>query len=309
MSAHRDRVDRLGEAILDGLEKTLGRGCQIGLQGTWDDHEVLNRPSPLRAALVELSSPLADCMVAVTTMHEDTIRSAMAAATMSLTQALGVEVDVSMPEIHEYENRDRALDQLDALFGESTLHFTTPKGDLLIVFGTALLDAVQVIETGGAPAADMDGLEEWEEDFDLGAGMGADDMPTVVPAAANADVPAVPTVVGAPAIVPGANPMFAATAEANQQAAGAPEWEDLLTGVEVDVSAELGSTKLSLGAMTSFERDSIVTLDQSIDDPVDVFVNGTLYARAQLVVVNDEYGIEIIEVFDEARVPTHHLAA
>jgi flagellar motor switch protein FliN/FliY len=308
MSNHRDRVDRLGEAIVDGLEKAVGRGCEIGLQGVWDDDEVLNRPSPLRAAVLAFNAPLGDCVVAITTMHEETIRSVLATVGLSIAGALDVHVDMAMPEVFEYETRDDAIDQLDALYNEPTLHFTTPKGDLLIVFGTGLLDAVAAIENGGSAASDA-GLEAWEEDeYDLDTMFDSEQLPTA-PAAQQQAAAVEPVAAAAdPAVA-----AVGATARANQAAvhaaSGAPEWESLLSGVDVDVSAELGSTKLSLGTMTSLENGAVVTLDQGIDDPVDVFVNGTRYARARLVVVGDEYGIEILEVFDEATAPSFSAAA
>lgn len=77
-------------------------------------------------------------------------------------------------------------------------------------------------------------------------------------------------------------------------------WSRLLSGVEVDVTAELGSTRMRLGDVTNLHLDSVLTLDQHVDDPVNVYVNGTLFATARLVVVDDEYGIEIIDVHEHA---------
>ena len=76
----------------------------------------------------------------------------------------------------------------------------------------------------------------------------------------------------------------------------------LLSGVEVELSAELGRTDLALGDITSLAADSVLTLDQIVDEPVTVFVNGTRYATARLVVVDGEYGIEILEVVEQAAV-------
>lgn len=76
-------------------------------------------------------------------------------------------------------------------------------------------------------------------------------------------------------------------------------WTQLLSGVEVELSAELGRTHLALGDITSLASQSVLTLDQLVHEPVDVFVNGTRYATARLVVVDGEYGIEILEVVDQ----------
>lgn len=95
-----------------------------------------------------------------------------------------------------------------------------------------------------------------------------------------------------------------ANAAAAQQApmadvAATERWTQLLSGVEVELSAELGRTDLALGDITALDSDSVLTLDQLVHEPVDVYVNGTRYARARLVVVDGEYGIEIIEVVEQ----------
>ncbi|MCB0878463.1 MAG: FliM/FliN family flagellar motor switch protein [Thermoleophilia bacterium] len=93
-------------------------------------------------------------------------------------------------------------------------------------------------------------------------------------------------------------------ADANVQAADAANaaterWTQLLSGVEVELSAELGRTDLTLGDITSLASDSVLTLDQLVHEPVGVYVNGTRYATARLVVVDGEYGIEILEVLEQ----------
>jgi flagellar motor switch protein FliN/FliY len=105
-----------------------------------------------------------------------------------------------------------------------------------------------------------------------------------------------------------------ATAIASSNAAGAAaanepgelyqqasrRWTQLLSGVEVELSAELGRADLALRDITNLSANSVLTLDQLVDEPVNVFVNGTPYATARLVVVDGEYGIEILEVVDQA---------
>jgi flagellar motor switch protein FliN len=100
----------------------------------------------------------------------------------------------------------------------------------------------------------------------------------------------------------------AATALANVEAAALPDlaaveatqrWTELLSGVEVELSAELGRTDLALRDITSLATQSVLTLDQLVHEPVSVYVNGTRYATARLVVVDGEYGIEILEVVEQ----------
>lgn len=94
----------------------------------------------------------------------------------------------------------------------------------------------------------------------------------------------------------------AAAAHANAAAATShplqQRWGALLSGVEVEISAELGRTVMCLGDVTSLDDDKVITLDENIEDPVTVYVNGALYATARLVEVDGQYGIEILEVLE-----------
>lgn len=109
-----------------------------------------------------------------------------------------------------------------------------------------------------------------------------------------------------------------ATASANVAAAELPDmgheaatqrWTQLLSGVEVELSAELGRAQLALGDIASLASDSVLTLDQLVHEPVTVFVNGTPYATARLVVVDGEYGIEILTVVEQETLVTSLAAA
>ena len=71
--------------------------------------------------------------------------------------------------------------------------------------------------------------------------------------------------------------------------------------MEVELSAELGRTDLALGQIASLVAESVLTLDQLVQDPVTVYVNGIAYATARLVVVDGEYGVEILEVADQGQ--------
>ena len=57
-----------------------------------------------------------------------------------------------------------------------------------------------------------------------------------------------------------------------------------------DACAEVVRDLLELGA------GSVVELDRSAGTPVDVLVNGTIVARGEVVVVDDELGVRVTEV-------------
>ena len=77
---------------------------------------------------------------------------------------------------------------------------------------------------------------------------------------------------------------------------GAPRSMDLLHGVEMTVTVELGRTKMLLGELLALRSGSIVELDRAAGSPVDVLINGTLLAHGEVVVVDDEFGVRITTI-------------
>jgi flagellar motor switch protein FliN/FliY len=83
----------------------------------------------------------------------------------------------------------------------------------------------------------------------------------------------------------------------------APEPEDaprgareLLSGIRVRVSAELGRSRLPIARVANMPAGSIVVLDRAPTDPVDVLVNGTPFAQAKVVLVDGEYAVQIVSL-------------
>jgi flagellar motor switch protein FliN/FliY len=73
----------------------------------------------------------------------------------------------------------------------------------------------------------------------------------------------------------------------------------LIADVELEVSAELGSTRLPMAELLALQPGSIVELDRPQGAPVDVLVNGTLIARGEVIVVDDAYAVRVTEVVSE----------
>lgn len=74
----------------------------------------------------------------------------------------------------------------------------------------------------------------------------------------------------------------------------------LLRDVRLDVSVELGRAELTVSEVLELGVGSVVELDRAARAPVDVRVNGTLLARGEVVVVDDEYAVRITEIVDPA---------
>ena len=66
--------------------------------------------------------------------------------------------------------------------------------------------------------------------------------------------------------------------------------------VDLDLRIELGRTQMYLEDVLKLKRGSVVTLDKLAGDPVDVFVNGRMVARGEVLVLNDNFCVRVTEL-------------
>ena len=71
---------------------------------------------------------------------------------------------------------------------------------------------------------------------------------------------------------------------------------ELLHEVEMGVTVELGRTRMLVREILDLSPGSVIELDRAAGAPIDVLVNGTLIARGEVVVIDEEFGIRITEV-------------
>ena len=71
---------------------------------------------------------------------------------------------------------------------------------------------------------------------------------------------------------------------------------DLLSDVELDLRIELGRADMYLEEVLRLRRGSVVPLDKLAGDPVDIFVNGRLIARGEVLVMNDNFCVRVAEL-------------
>ena len=71
---------------------------------------------------------------------------------------------------------------------------------------------------------------------------------------------------------------------------------DLIRDVELDMKIELGRTHMYIEDVLRLRRGSVVALDKLAGDPVDVFVNGRLIARGEVLVLNDNFCVRVTEL-------------
>jgi flagellar motor switch protein FliN/FliY len=71
---------------------------------------------------------------------------------------------------------------------------------------------------------------------------------------------------------------------------------DMILDIPVQLTIELGRTKLPIRNLLHLAQGSVVELDRLAGEPLDVLVNGTLIAQGEVVVVNDKFGIRLTDV-------------
>jgi len=73
-----------------------------------------------------------------------------------------------------------------------------------------------------------------------------------------------------------------------------------LLNVEMDVMVRFGVTSLPLSYITQMGTGSMIELNRTVDEPVDLLVNGLLLARGEVVVIDGYYGVRITEILSSA---------
>lgn len=114
---------------------------------------------------------------------------------------------------------------------------------------------------------------------------------------------------GVPAEAGGAQPQVLKQSEINIQKTQFPQFTsqgavvpnsngnmDLLMGVSLDVSVEIGKTKRKIREILEFGQGTVIELNKQAGAPVDIVVNGRLLARGDVVVIDDNFGVRITEI-------------
>jgi len=75
---------------------------------------------------------------------------------------------------------------------------------------------------------------------------------------------------------------------------------DVVLDIPVNLSMEIGRTKISIRNLLQLNQGSVVELERLAGEPMDVLVNGTLIARGEVVVVNEKFGIRLTDIISPA---------
>jgi len=71
---------------------------------------------------------------------------------------------------------------------------------------------------------------------------------------------------------------------------------NMILDIPVQLTVELGRTRIPIKHILQLAQGSVVELDAMAGEPMDVFVNGFLIAQGEVVVVNDKFGIRLTDI-------------
>jgi flagellar motor switch protein FliN/FliY len=71
---------------------------------------------------------------------------------------------------------------------------------------------------------------------------------------------------------------------------------DSLLDISVDISVEIGRTKLTIGELLALSKGSIIELNKIAGESVDIYVNDKLLGKGEIVLVNERLGVRIMEI-------------
>ncbi|MGC9320034.1 MAG: flagellar motor switch protein FliN [Armatimonadota bacterium] len=79
-------------------------------------------------------------------------------------------------------------------------------------------------------------------------------------------------------------------------------WGNLhrMLDVPLTMTVELGSTEMPLSEVLKLETGSVITINRLPGEPIELLINGRVFARGEVVVVNDTFGYRITELVDDA---------
>ena len=78
-----------------------------------------------------------------------------------------------------------------------------------------------------------------------------------------------------------------------------PKQIDALAGVQMEVTIEIGRTRLPVGELLQLQPGQVLELDREVGSPLDMYINGTLLARGEIVVLEDHFGFRVTAVVSQ----------
>lgn len=82
----------------------------------------------------------------------------------------------------------------------------------------------------------------------------------------------------------------------NDRGSGKERNLDLILDIPLKVTVELGRTKMLVSELLNLGQGSVIELTKLAGEPMEVLVNDKLVARGEAVVVNEKFGVRLIDV-------------
>jgi len=95
------------------------------------------------------------------------------------------------------------------------------------------------------------------------------------------------------------NPVIAAAA-GSVSPLPPPRGIEMLHGVDMEVTVELGRTRMTVRDLLALTPGAVLELDRAAGSPADLLVNGRLIARGEVVVVDEDFGLRVTEIVDDS---------
>lgn len=151
-------------------------------------------------------------------------------------------------------------------------------------------DALAEQAQSATPPTQADGLKPPEDDW---AAAMSEQIAATTPAAEPAPAVAAAAPKSTAAPTSAMDSVFKPLASAS---GGAGTDIDLIMDVPVQLTVELGRTRLTIKNLLQLGQGSVVELDGLAGEPMDIYVNGYLIAQGEVVVVEDKYGIRLTDI-------------
>ncbi|MCX7613591.1 MAG: flagellar motor switch protein FliN [Caldimicrobium sp.] len=71
---------------------------------------------------------------------------------------------------------------------------------------------------------------------------------------------------------------------------------DFILDIPLEISVEIGRTKMLIKDLLKLNQGAIIELEKLAGEPVEIYVNGRLMAKGEVVVVNDRFGVRVTEI-------------
>ena len=86
---------------------------------------------------------------------------------------------------------------------------------------------------------------------------------------------------------------------ATESGAAQPKALNRAADVGMEVSVEIGRTRLSVDTLLNMTEGSLIEMDKISGDPVDVRANGELFARGEVIVISENFGVRLTEIVSQ----------